>query len=167
MTTINGRACVAGGTPVDKVFSNGIQVYGRNLFRGYPTNNKIRINKDNNYYYDYQFIQYGTHILLKPNTWYTLTWDYDIISGGIDNTENISVGRGNDKNNFAIDDNTIAISAKKITMQTPADVSDNPYYAFRFSRTMVLTTSVIDYWDIAIREGNTSSGWTPAPEDVM
>lgn len=33
MPTINGRACVVDGTPVDKVFSNGRQVYGRNLLR--------------------------------------------------------------------------------------------------------------------------------------
>jgi len=32
MTTINGRACVVNGTPVDKVFSDGKQVYGRNLY---------------------------------------------------------------------------------------------------------------------------------------
>ena len=31
MPTINGRACVVNGTPVDKVFSDGRQVYGRNL----------------------------------------------------------------------------------------------------------------------------------------
>lgn len=31
MTIINGRACVVNGTPVDKVFSNGRKVYGRNL----------------------------------------------------------------------------------------------------------------------------------------
>jgi len=31
MTTINGKACVANGTPVDKVFSDGRQVYSRNL----------------------------------------------------------------------------------------------------------------------------------------
>lgn len=31
MSTINGRACVVNGTPVDKVFSDGKQVYGRNL----------------------------------------------------------------------------------------------------------------------------------------
>ena len=31
MTTINGRACVVNGTPVDKAFSNGKQVYGRNF----------------------------------------------------------------------------------------------------------------------------------------
>ncbi|AYH91855.1 hypothetical protein [Lactobacillus phage Sabazios] len=34
MSTINGRACVANGNPVDKVFSNGKQVYGRNLLTG-------------------------------------------------------------------------------------------------------------------------------------
>ena len=31
MPTINGRACVANGVSVDKVFSDGRQVYGRNL----------------------------------------------------------------------------------------------------------------------------------------
>jgi len=31
MTIINGGACVVNGKPVDKVFSNGSQVYGRNL----------------------------------------------------------------------------------------------------------------------------------------
>ena len=31
MPTINGRVCVVNGKPVDKVFSNGVQVYGRNL----------------------------------------------------------------------------------------------------------------------------------------
>lgn len=31
MPTINGKACVANGKAVDKVFSDGMQVYGRNL----------------------------------------------------------------------------------------------------------------------------------------
>ncbi|WP_203624867.1 hypothetical protein [Lacticaseibacillus sp. 866-1] len=34
MPTINGKACVVNGTPVDKVFSNGSQVYGRNILAG-------------------------------------------------------------------------------------------------------------------------------------
>ena len=32
MSTINGRVCVVNGTPVDKVFSDGKQIYGRNLY---------------------------------------------------------------------------------------------------------------------------------------
>ncbi|WP_413525885.1 phage tail spike protein [Latilactobacillus curvatus] len=138
----------------------------RNLFRGYPTNNKMRVNKNNSYYYDYPFKSKGTRILLKPNTEYTVTWDYEVISGGMDNTENISVGRGNEQFDYAIDVvRFVAISDKKITIKTPSDVSDNPYFALRFSRTSVPETSVIDYWDIAVREGNINSGWTPAPED--
>jgi len=39
MTTINGRACVANGMPVDKVFSDGKQVYGRNLLLDTDFNN--------------------------------------------------------------------------------------------------------------------------------
>lgn len=34
MSTINDRACVVNGKPVDKVFSDGRQVYGRNLLTG-------------------------------------------------------------------------------------------------------------------------------------
>lgn len=34
MPTINGKACVVNGAPVDRVFSNGRQVYGRNLLLG-------------------------------------------------------------------------------------------------------------------------------------
>lgn len=34
MSTINGRACIVNGVAVDKVYSNGRQVYGRNLLSG-------------------------------------------------------------------------------------------------------------------------------------
>lgn len=34
MSTINGKACVVDGVAVDKVFSNGRQVYGRNMLTG-------------------------------------------------------------------------------------------------------------------------------------
>lgn len=37
MPTINGKACVINGTPVDKAFSNDKQVYGRNLLQGTVT----------------------------------------------------------------------------------------------------------------------------------
>lgn len=39
MPMINGRACVVNGKPVDKVFSNGKQVYGRNLLLDTNFNN--------------------------------------------------------------------------------------------------------------------------------
>jgi len=167
MADITNGTWIKDGKAVDKVYQNGRQVYGRNLFRGYPTNNKMRVNQNNSYYFDYPFRYYGTRVLLKPNTEYTVTWNYEVISGGMDSTETISVGYGNEQKDYAIDVKTIAISAKKITIQTSADVSDYPYFALRFSRTMVPTNSVIDYWDIAIREGDTSFDWSPAPEDIV
>ena len=39
MPTINGKVCVVNGVPVDKVFSNGKQIYGRNLLTG--TSNEL------------------------------------------------------------------------------------------------------------------------------
>lgn len=168
MAIINGKALVKGGKPLDRVYSNGKLVYSRNLFRGYPTNNKMRVNKDNFYYYEYPFKNKGTRILLKPNTEYTVTWDYEVISSSVGYTEYISVGRGNEQIEYAIDVKAaIPISSKKITFITPADVSDYPYFALRLSRSSVQATSVIDYWDIAIREGNINLGWTPAPEDYI
>lgn len=34
MPTINGGVCIVNGKPVDTVYSNGVQVYGRNLLAG-------------------------------------------------------------------------------------------------------------------------------------
>lgn len=48
MPTINGKACVANGNPVDKVFSNGKQVYGRNLLIG-STDNTVHYGSINGF----------------------------------------------------------------------------------------------------------------------
>lgn len=44
MTTINGKALVKDGKPLDKVFSNGRQVYGRNLLTGSKANELNHVN---------------------------------------------------------------------------------------------------------------------------
>ena len=45
MSTINGNVCVVNGMPVDKVFSDGKQVYGRNFYLNSKTiENTYRIN---------------------------------------------------------------------------------------------------------------------------
>ena len=54
MPTINGRACVVNGKAVDKVFSNGKQVYGRNLALG--TSNQVV--QANNWYMQVANIKY-------------------------------------------------------------------------------------------------------------
>lgn len=44
MPKINGKACVADGKPVDKVYSNGTKVYGRNLLLGTATPLELLLN---------------------------------------------------------------------------------------------------------------------------
>lgn len=100
MTTINDRACVANGTPVDKVFSDGKQVYGRNLLLDTHLNNLPQywtvivgavsgtFNGHNVVYYDAAAITYDYADVLQqpiydptlatnrvlPNQWYTLSF---------------------------------------------------------------------------------------------
>ena len=101
MTTINGRACVVNGKPVDKVFSNGKQVCGRNLlldtnFNNLPQYWKSRADKvagtfngNNIIYYDAQSITGNFADVLQqpiydpalttnrvlPSQWYTLSFN--------------------------------------------------------------------------------------------
>ena len=100
MTTINGRACIVNGTPVDKVFSNGRQVYGRNLLLDTNFNNLPQywtaaigtvsgtFNGNNVIYYDAKTITWDAISVLQqpiydpalttnrvvPNQWYTLSF---------------------------------------------------------------------------------------------
>lgn len=97
MPTINGRACVVTGTPVDKVFSNGQQVYGRNLLRssefdrywsipsaativdGYDGHKAVHVDATGfttGAYVDVQQPIYNADVqLIKPGEWYTLSFD--------------------------------------------------------------------------------------------
>jgi len=98
MTTINGRACVVNGTPVDKVFSNDKQVYGRNLLLDTNFDNLPKywttmvgtvtgtFNGHNVVYYDARKSDYNVDALQQiiydpalttrvvPNQWYTLSF---------------------------------------------------------------------------------------------
>ncbi|MCB5814917.1 carbohydrate binding domain-containing protein [Lacticaseibacillus paracasei] len=96
MPTINGRACVVNGTPVDKVFSNGRQVYGRNLISGsefdrrwsipseativdgYDGHKAIHVDATNltSGVFDVQQEIYNADVkLIKPGEWYTISFD--------------------------------------------------------------------------------------------
>lgn len=81
MTTINGKACVVNGTPVDKVFSNGKQIYGRNLLTG--TGQPISItgtNTANQWTYNYSLVNgYNVSSLaLAFGTQFTLSFDWSV-----------------------------------------------------------------------------------------
>lgn len=132
----------------------------RNLFRGFPTNEKWRVTKTNGYYIDRKELK--DTIPLKPNTEYVMSWDYQNISGST--ADAISVGYGDGTGAFLRDLKTVQISEKVIFFKTLATLP-YPYLAMRFSRSQTSTSSVYDYWDLAVREGNLRLSWSPAPED--
>lgn len=142
MPTINGKACVANGTPVDKVFSNGKLVYGRNYFSvsGFTANGYTGL--------------YAKHydIQLLPDTKYTISTNWirkggpaDVFAGNKGFTaSSVRNGVFPDKPLTVTTDNTgvLTVAARDYSL---ADGKDK----------------------IQVELGDVATPWTPAPEDVM
>ncbi|MBX0340561.1 hypothetical protein IMAU70010_00206 [Lactiplantibacillus plantarum] len=73
MADITHGTWIKDGTPVDKVFSNGSQVYGRNLFSVHDWDAKPDLASN--------FVPY-MNIQLEPSTAYTLTTNISLESEG-------------------------------------------------------------------------------------
>ena len=88
MSTINGRACVVNGTPVDKVFSNGKQVYGRNLLLDSQTQmRKPSWYSQNNYWTADRGTYLGSNIKYATNAWDNVRYSYkDLLDRDVINT---------------------------------------------------------------------------------
>lgn len=177
MSTINGRACVADGTPVDKVFSNGRQVYGRNLAQG--TSGK----------YSTPFTDFSGVINTQISVGYALT-------------DGLQVGDTVQVRVVIKYDNLVAADGKtaQLCAQGYGDVTKwnsgafhgpwvAPYgsgeYVYRYSFTVTTDHIKNSRWYTNLRTDNYQSGsiavkehgvvnssipitdWTPAPEDVM
>jgi hypothetical protein len=189
MPTINGRACVANGNPVDKVFSDGKQVYGRNLVSGTNQEYVMGFGIPNTVWQDgYAYLKlpttiYSDEILpqLPHEFWYTLTQ-------GVTYTQTIW---------FETDATVKDLSAAQITWfiewvhdYQPAMVQNlgqNSYKVVSTYTWPVKTSNKLRLFDIEnlnsafdlstgtylkfgklkLEEGNISTPWSPAPEDVM
>ena len=162
MSTINGKACVVNGVPVDKVFSNGKQVYGRNLVIG--TSNKvvqasswnmqaadIKYDKSlggalcasvmiNNADYASVLLRGAAQIYLK-----TLDKSGNILSTVNGNKVSYNAD-GLSQCSISIDDNTASVQVVIFTN----NMIQNAFYSC-----------------LKIEKGTTATPWTPAPEDVM
>lgn len=190
MPTINGRACVVNGTPVDKVFSNGKQVYGRNLLPGTNqglTNWTFGGGSGGQYvryafdvpngqgitvrtivaYTNYFWIGYKlNYTVLKQNTNYVLS--FWAKSTDIDRALNAHFTNGSATNNAA-NFGTVSLKAgvatKVVLKATTNDVNFSNQYLYLNPFDMV---GGIDIWDLKLVEGISAlDDWTPAPEDVM
>ena len=79
MPTINGKVCVVDGVAIDKVFSDGKQVYGRNLLKGtakfeFPLNSNGGTKTVQKYDDTTNYIQYTSNTPINiMGFWFALT----------------------------------------------------------------------------------------------
>lgn len=144
MPTINGRACVVNGTPVDKVYSNGRQVYGRNLFSVRDWNAKP--------YLTLISVPY-MNIQLEPNTEYTLTTNIGITPDGWCDVF------------FFKDDEIISSSTNGVNSSSGRTLTTSSTGNVKVG---LRNHSVSDgtNW-IKLEKGSIATPWTPAPEDLQ
>lgn len=162
MPTINGKACVVNGTPVDKVFSDGKQVYGRNLALG-TSNRVVQANDWNMQVADIKYDKSIGENLCASVMINNAEHASDLLRGSarillqtLDKIGNVlATANGNDISYNAnglswcsinIDDNTTEV---KVVIFTD-NMNQNTFYSC-----------------LKIEKGTTPTPYSPAPEDVM
>lgn len=175
MPTINGRACVVNGTPVDKVFSNGRQVYGKN----YVISSKLTS------YPPYNTKPVATNGGKTITTTY-LSTSVTYLTIGISGFK--SIGQYTMSGKMTI--NGVPVTSATFTANV-ADTFNAPYTAtdthkiddngnFVFTETYngsggwimhtpiagIKAGDVVVIEDLKFETGSVATPWTPAPEDA-
>lgn len=164
MSTINGKVCVINGKPVDKVFSDGSKVYGRNLFTGTSDNPSTRTGSN----WDISVIgTIGVYKTPKIGQEYTLSVevpeaDHDVF---------MEARRWNN-----MGDRIDLISSTRIksgekahvtfTWPDPGD-SGATQFAANLAWTNSTDTGTYSYCKAKLEIGTHFTPWTPAPEDIL
>lgn len=162
MSTINGKVCVVDGVAVDKVFSNGKQVYGRNLLIG-STDNVVH------------YTSVGAYTV----------WKSYITQFNVGDTLNISADITSNSGNTVLKAFFLSSTGSQTAGYIAYSVSEGQTaHAFVSKAIPAGTTSILvqidngnvkgvgqaDVCAIGHQFANTGSvvaNWTPAPEDVL
>ena len=166
MPTINGKACVVNGTPVDKVFSDGKQVYGRNL--ALDTGNPISIQGHNTYWQNVKHLKlsqnpagltvtYSCAVTIdRPDSgqlYQQFGTQFDPAWGMPINVQlkNLQAGV---KTNF------------HITIVFPKFIGDGDFNNY-ISIGLVNSSALVKFEDLNVVIGDKALPYSPAPEDVL
>lgn len=172
MPTINGRACVVNGMPVDKVFSNGRQVYGRNLLTGTGSHTFTGTGANTAGYLSNETTN-DLLALFKGLEGQTVTVSVDYEYSGF------IAGSGQNRLGWEA-----AIKADTTSWFGTWYSPNNDSGSGRISRTVVLPKNITAIFNAAgyiqfsgsgtgtlshlkLEKGSLATPWTPAPEDVM
>ena len=180
MPTINGRACVVNGAPVDKVFSNGRQVYGRNLLQGTRDFSGISISggkvavtnggesfqaafdtkSSSQLYLD--LVSFNS-LPLKKDTDYTASFWVKTS----ENTEIVSYLYDSGSNGIYSDGLTVNQSTTDYTRVVVHFHNGNNNATPNFIPVRINNTGVTVWvYGCMLEKGTVATPWSPAPEDV-
>lgn len=167
MATINGKALVKDGKPLDRVYSNGQLVYGRNLLTGTSMNKsgivaagindvdnynkqKIDVNPNNQYVYSTNVVSSTVYPLVVRN--YILWFEKDgkYISISIGENETVNVPNSRILNVFNPPQNASTACLAPVVLGQVRDSDTSLVWNHeKFERGIIV------------------SPWTPAPEDYI
>lgn len=163
MPTINGKACVVNGMPVDKVFSNGKIVYGRNLLTG-------KSNKTQKYTIGKNLWAIATNSRIAVATGQVFTYclyvdqnNTEVLQASVDGYQG-----GNWK--FTWTGNSIKSGDggySYLTMTIPDGITQIITTGTRLPQKYPNNTVDVYWKEEKLELGTTATDWSPAPEDVM
>lgn len=172
MPTINGRACVVNGTPVDKVFSNGQQVYSRNLL----ANSDQQLTNNTGVMSEFIYTPFNLNDIFDKygaDRDYTVSFDLSSKDPSkvnyIRSYANPGIPNPNKYNFDLVEHENVTTTPKRYSRIIHPTLND----------ATIKTTTLVFYGQygtgnvpivnrIKITLGNTDNNvWTPAPEDIQ
>ena len=171
MATINGKALVKDGKAVDKVFSNGRQVYGRNLLKGTRTPSSLTGNNIFNQAGMGYWFGNGKNVKNQGlSVGDTLTFEFDWeVSNPTSGTFQVQLNGANWKKLSQ----TISITSEnkighsKLSFVVDAEFLAGVASGVRCRADYLPTNSVLTISYVNFAKGSAPTPWTPAPEDYI
>lgn len=171
MTIINGKALVKDGKAVDKVFSNGRQVYGRNLLKGTITPNSTTGNNTSNQGLTIYFFANGKNVQNQGlAVGDTITCEFDwVVSNPTSGLFYIQINA----TNWQKLSEQISITSEnksghsKFSFVVDAGFLSGGPNGIRLRSDYLPTNSVLTISNVNLAKGSPAQPWTPAPEDYI
>ncbi|MEK1388924.1 hypothetical protein HCZ95_09425 [Limosilactobacillus fermentum] len=168
MSTINGRACIVNGVAVDKVYSNGRQVYGRNLLSG--TSGGLQTKQFTNAWNtDTQATNGNYKIKLTKGETYTYRAWLDNANSNINSSDHAFVNvrfTPIGGTNYNLGNGTFIEKGEtgySTLVFTPSEDGYAGFAPFAYGEPQ---TFLAGWKEEKLEKGSVATPWTPAPEDI-
>lgn len=164
MATINGKALVKDGSPLDRVYSNGQLVYGRNLYisttqvQGYVNGFTGTISNPN--VGNKEMV--SDYIAVLPNTEYTFqAW------GSLISSKSYWAGIGEYDANKTFLTRVATIDGPIVASDVANDYEKKTFVTKANTHFVRVSSRTFGNYKVKFERGNVPTGWTPAPEDYI